>query len=298
MLITISSCPICSGTIFNNYLECKDYTASQEDFILTQCNACQFVFTNPRPDTESIGQYYLSDKYISHTGGKQNLTDLLYISVRTIALRWKLKIIKQNSAGKTILDFGCGTGEFLKLMKNRGWDTQGVEPSSAARATAIKNVGEKIYTDLKEIKESTFDSITLWHVLEHVHDLNGVLQNLKLLLKKSGTIFIAVPNFQSDDGQHYKSYWAGYDVPRHLWHFSKNNMKQVLENNGLQITNILPMRMDSFYVSLLSESYNHPNQWKLIAMIKAFTRGLISNAKARKKLNYSSLIYIATKCEN
>ncbi|GHN00032.1 hypothetical protein WSM22_15210 [Cytophagales bacterium WSM2-2] len=291
-MINLSVCPICSGNSFTDFLICKDYTTSQENFTLKKCSACGFTVTDPSPDECSIGNYYLSEKYISHTGGGKSLIDRIYLAARNIALGNKRRIIQRSSNGNTILDFGCGTGEFLKEMKDNGWQVCGVEPSDIANAKASDNTKTKVYKSLRDIEQKNIDVITLWHVLEHVHDLNGTLQNFVNLMSNSGTIFIAVPNLESYDAKFYQSHWAGYDVPRHLWHFSKENMKMLLAKNGLQLQEILPMKMDSFYVSLLSESYAKPGQSKVLSLISAFWRGLISNMKAGKN-NYSSLIYIA-----
>jgi predicted SAM-dependent methyltransferase len=292
-MITVSTCPICSGENFIEYLNCKDYTTSGENFSLKKCSQCGFTITDPKPDEESIGNYYQSEKYISHTGGQKNFLDSIYIFARRIALKKKHKILEENSALGRVLDMGCGTGEFLKEMKNHGWEVAGVEPSDGANKKAQETTQQKISKSISELTDSCFDAITLWHVLEHLHDLNGTLKRLSELLKASGTIFIAVPNLKSYDAQFYKSFWAAYDVPRHLWHFCEADMKRLLEKNGFKLMKILPMKMDSFYVSLLSESYKNPNQPKLIALIKAFAKGCISNIKARKNTNYSSLIYIA-----
>lgn len=253
------------------------------------------TFTDPSPDEVAIGKYYISDKYISHTGGKKTLIDRVYTIARSVALGNKRRLIQKISNGKSILDYGCGTGEFLREMQENNWQVDGVEPSDIANAKAQENTKGKICKNLSELDKRKFDVITLWHVLEHLHDLNGSIKNLHDLLNDSGTIFIAVPNLQSYDATHYQSFWAGYDVPRHLWHFNKDNMNQLLSKNGLKLINTLPMKMDSFYVSLLSEGYKNPNQSEIINLLKATIRGFRSNLKGRKNMNYSSLIYIAKK---
>jgi len=292
---SIAYCPICADTQFNEYLRCEDFTTSHESFALSQCKTCQFVFTNPRPSQEEIGNYYQSDNYISHTGGKKKLIDKLYLLARKITIRSKRKIIAQNSEGKTILDFGCGTGEFLKELANHGYNTFGVEPSTIARNKAILLQAGKISQDISEIREQQFNVITLWHVLEHLHDLNKSLTKLKDSLTENGTIFIAVPNLKSLDANYYKSKWAGYDVPRHLWHFSQTDMNALLKLNGFRLHKIIPMKLDAYYVSLLSESYQRRTGSKLSNYFNAFYNGLRSNFMARNNLNYSSLIYIARK---
>lgn len=292
-LISVSICPICHKDKFNLFLKCRDYTASQEDFLIKKCDSCSFVLTDPRPDKDSIGTYYQSEEYISHTGGNKSLIDKIYVLARKITLHWKRRIIQNYSNGNIILDVGCGTGEFLREMKLKGWDSFGVEPSSIARTSAEKKIEKKIYEQIEAVKETNFDVISLWHVLEHLYDLNNTLQKLHSLLKESGTIFIAVPNHEAYDARRYGAYWAGYDVPRHLWHFTKENMKSLLQQNGFNLVKILPMHLDSFYVSLLSESNKFPQRTKFKNIIAAVLVGMKSNSKAKKNLNFSSLIYIA-----
>jgi len=292
-MIFLDSCPICSAAIFENFLDCKDYTTSGEIFSLKKCKNCGFTFTDPKPDELSIGKYYLSENYISHTGGKKNVIDAIYLLARKIALKQKRKIIQRYSKGNSILDFGCGTGEFLKEMKDNYWQVSGIETSPLANAKASQINQEKIEHDLSAFKEKSFDVITLWHVLEHVHDLNKKLKSFHSLLKESGTILIAVPNLESYDAKYYQKHWAGYDVPRHLWHFNQLNIKQLFDKNGFKLIKTKPMKMDSFYVSLLSETYQNPSQGKIMSFGKALMQGFISNLKARKNNNYSSLIYIA-----
>lgn len=289
----LQQCPVCSGSTFTPYLQVKDYTTSLEEFSVQQCSQCDFVLTNPRPDQASIGRYYLSEKYISHTGSRKTFFDNLYNAVRQRALTNKYNLITRYCSSGKILDYGCGTGEFLHTFQKKNWTIAGVEPSEIASAKATQLLGQSPAKSLEEIQCEPFDVITLWHVLEHVHTLNETLALLKNKLKPGGTIFIAVPNRESYDAGNYKQYWAGYDVPRHLWHFSKENMKQLLGNCGLKIASIEPMKFDSYYVSLLSEAYKNPSSPGWLRAMKAYRTGLMSNLKAQKNMNYSSLIYIA-----
>jgi hypothetical protein len=177
-------------------------------------------------------------------------------------------------------------------MQSHGWKISGIEPADNARKTAEGKTQTKIHTALSEIQEKDFNVITLWHVLEHLPDPNQALHQLHNLLNETGTIFIAVPNLKSYDANYYQSYWAAYDVPRHLWHFDQQSMKTILQKNGFRLINIVPMRLDSFYVSLLSESYKHPKTPRLIQLVNAFLLGLKSNFAARNTRDYSSLIYV------
>lgn len=292
---SVTNCPICGSEKINPLFNCTDHTVTNESFTIAQCEVCELSLTSPRPAEDSIGSYYLSDNYISHSGGGKNIFDRIYVLARGITLRWKKNILEKNTTGQSLLDVGCGTGNFLSFMNKNRWYVEGVEPSPLARKTAENQIGKKILADIKQVEKNDFDAITLWHVLEHLYDPNAVLQSLKSRLKDSGTIFIAVPNHKAYDALHYQQNWAGYDVPRHLWHFSPDNMKTLLKKNGYSLVTILPMRLDSFYVSLLSEGYIHPARNKFLNAISALYRGLKSNVKASSTKNYSSLIYIATK---
>jgi 2-polyprenyl-3-methyl-5-hydroxy-6-metoxy-1,4-benzoquinol methylase len=211
-------------------------------------------------------------------------------------LSWKLRIINKQSrkSGKSfLLDYGCGTGQFLQKCQADGWHIQGVEPSEHARSLSSRLTQTSIAPNLDNPAARTFEIITLWHVLEHIPDLNETLQSLRTALTDSGTMFIAVPNHNSWDAKHYKQYWAGYDVPRHIWHFTQSNMKSLLKRHDLRIINTLPMKLDAFYVSLLSEKYQRKPQATMF--IKAIINGIRSNYFAHKQNEYSSLIYIVKK---
>jgi 2-polyprenyl-3-methyl-5-hydroxy-6-metoxy-1,4-benzoquinol methylase len=249
--------------------------------------------TSPRPEEKTLGSYYESPEYISHSGKSSGAIGWIYNIVRYFSLRWKKNIISQFSQTGSILDFGCGSGEFLNVLQKANWNIAGVEPSELARKKALVLTGNIIYSSLNEIQGKEFDSITAWHVIEHVPAPLQTIQQLKSHLKKSGTIFIAVPNYQSPDAKRYKNHWAGFDVPRHLWHFSKQSMHTLLEKSGLEVIKIIPMRLDAYYVSLLSEKYKAENKLSPIHYIKGAVAGLASNLRARIEKNHSSLIYIA-----
>lgn len=138
---------------------------------------------------------------------------------------------------------------------------------------------------LYELREQSFDIITMWHVLEHVYELRKDLEQLTKLLKPGGTIFIAVPNMGSYDAQYYKSLWAAYDVPRHLYHFQEKDIKNLFADFNFKVVDILAMKYDAFYVSMLSEKYRKGS------MMRALIIGLQSNRLARN-FGYSSQVYV------
>lgn len=292
---TISNCPLCKGTSFEKHLNCKDYTVSKEYFTIVKCSSCGFTFTNPIPEENKIGSYYESEDYISHSNTSKGFVNTLYQAVRNFTLKKKVKLLSSLSNGKNLLDIGCGTGEFLNQAQQSAYQVKGIEPSTVAREQGIKNFGLSIKeeSEINNIGDKSFDFITMWHVLEHVYHLNDRIEELKRTLKDDGYIIIAVPNHDSYDAKHYKEFWAAYDVPIHLYHFTPKTIKKLFQNHGLNLYKTLPMKFDSFYVSMLSEKYMTGK----VNLIKAFWIGLMSNLKAKKDKTYSSQIYIFRKTE-
>lgn len=271
------------------YLSCKDYTVSNKTFDLKYNSKYDVLITHPIP--ENLENYYQSEDYISHTDSKKSLFDKAYQFVKNIALKKKLKLINSfNFQQKTILDVGAGTGDFLKFCKENQWKVTGIEPSEKARNIADKK-GVLLLEKLEYISNQKFDVITLWHVLEHVKDLENYIITLNQLLEENGKLIIAVPNFRSYDANYYKEFWAAFDVPRHLWHFSKKGIVSVFSQFGFELEKTRPMKFDSYYVSLLSEKYKKSN----LQTIKGAFRGFVSNSKAISSGEYSSLLYILKK---
>jgi 2-polyprenyl-3-methyl-5-hydroxy-6-metoxy-1,4-benzoquinol methylase len=289
-------CPICGNINTSTAFSVIDHSITQENFVLQRCISCNYLFTSPAPPLETIARYYASDVYISHTDSKKGVVESLYQLVRKKTLAGKRKLINSfiKRENGIILDYGCGTGAFLNEMKLHGWDTYGIEPDDGARAKAEQLVGSKIGlpSDLSIMPDAAYDVVTMWHVLEHVHDLNGTIQELKRVIKENGKLFVAVPNHEAYDAKHYGSYWAAYDVPRHLHHFTPYTIKTLMEKHGLKVVAKKGMWFDSFYVSMLSEKYKSGK----INYLNAFFIGLISNLLAFSKVEKcSSLIYIISK---
>jgi 2-polyprenyl-3-methyl-5-hydroxy-6-metoxy-1,4-benzoquinol methylase len=271
-----------------HFLTVTDYSVSKEVFDLYQDEELDMLITYPKPGLDVLGRYYESADYISHTDSKRSLFEKAYHFIKGIALKNKLNLINSLHPNKgKILDIGAGTGEFLSVAQQNGWNTTGVEPSEKAKQIAI-NKGVSFVEALAQLEDHTFDVITMWHVLEHVPDLNHQIKELKRLLKPSGYLIVAVPNFNSFDAQHYGKFWAAYDVPIHFWHFSKTAIQKLFQKEQMELVKILPMKFDSFYVSLLSEKYKSGR----MNYVKAFFIGLWSNIKAKSDMEYSSHIYV------
>ena len=286
----LKNCPICGSELFEPFISGKDYFLTGEAFGIVKCRSCGFRFTNPRPEASNLGKYYESTDYISHSNTQKGLFASVYQLVRKYTLGRKLSLIRRFQKNGEILDIGCATGQFLNFVKQNGWKTTGIEPDDKTRQKAISEYGLQVFPEenLDTFQKASFEIITLWHVLEHVSELNERMAQLKFLLKPSGTLFIAVPNCNSFDAKIYGEFWAGYDLPRHLYHFTKADMKLLAEKFGFKIVKILPMKFDSFYVSLLSEKYKSGKmRW-----LPAFWNGLLSNLKSMPVNGHSSLIYV------
>jgi len=255
-----------------------------------RCGECEFVFTTPRPALEKIGDYYKSEDYVSHSSTKKGIVNRAYNIVRNYTLNKKVKLVETLVSDKHLLDIGAGTGHFLSRAASSGFRVTGLEPDEDARRVAreLNGVELRELGDLYELKTESFDAITMWHVLEHVYNLNQDLAQIVSLVKKNGVLIIAVPNYTSFDAEYYREFWAAYDVPRHLYHFSPDAIKNIVEKTGLRFEKMVPMKFDSYYVSMLSEKYRGGS------IVNAMRIGWLSNWKA-KNGKYSSQIYIFKK---
>jgi len=294
--ITYHHCPVCHSGTISSVMSAKDYTVSKEVFEIWECAACTARFTQHVPSADAIGSYYQSQDYISHSNTKKGLINRLYHWVRSFTLAAKKRLIRNhtNMQKGTLLDVGAGTGAFAATMQKAGWTVTGLEPDETARKNAKEQFQVELQTpdQLFHQPDAHFDAITMWHVLEHVHDLHQYLDAFHRILKPQGTLFIAVPNYTSFDADTYGEHWAAYDVPRHLYHFSPHSMDILAEKHDMQVVAHRPMWFDSFYVSMLSEQYK--NGYNNI--LKAFWNGWLSNWEAFGDTSKcSSVIYVIRK---
>ncbi len=291
--MNLDRCPVCNSHNINHIITARDYLVTKERFQIDSCGECGFRFTNPRPDDDKLAGYYDSKGYISHSDEGTSLINSLYKISRGFALRRKQKLIGRLSKTKKLLDVGCGTGHFIDYCQRHGWQVSGVEPNQIARLQAEDKTKISIRHNLSDVTASGFGVITLWHVLEHLPNLGQTMNQLKALLAPGGVLIIAVPNFEAYEATVFKEYWAAYDVPRHLYHFNHASLSRLTKNHGLKIVRTYAMRLDSFYISLLSNT----NKYSRSKYINSFITGLLSNIYALKSKNYSSLIYQINKSE-
>lgn len=292
-MVERKECPICTSESQEPFLTALDHSVSKETFTIVKCRSCGFHFTNPVPENENIGKYYKSESYVSHSSSNKGIINKIYLLVRKYTLKKKVKLIKKESNGKSLLDIGAGTGHFLDVSKKAGFNVLGLEPDSDARMFARENLGVELKPsqDLHHLPDKSVDAITMWHVLEHVYDLKKDLKKITEVVKDNGVIIVAVPNMNSYDAKYYKDFWAAYDLPIHLYHFVPTDIKRLFADFGFQVDRILPMKFDSFYVSMLSEKYKGGN------IFRAFWIGLKSNMKANNE-SYSSQIYVLRRKTN
>ena len=293
-MIHYHQCPVCGTENINKVFTAKDYTVSQQLFDILECTSCSLRFTNNIPGEKEMGAYYQSENYISHSNTRKGFINRLYHVIRNITLQSKKNILLHYTKKPVgnLLDIGSGTGLFLKKMKDAGWNVTGLEPDADARKISADQQSGSVYLPEKlfELPLHSFDAISLWHVLEHVHNLHTYMEQIKKLITPGGYLFVAVPNYTSADAAYYKEHWAAYDVPRHLYHFSPKSMQHLFEKHGFVLKKTLPMWFDSFYVSMLSEKYrNEKNNY-----FNAILRGSFSNLRALgDNKNCSSVIYVA-----
>lgn len=295
-IINYTKCPLCENSDFKQILKTKDYTVSQETYKIIECNNCSFKFTQDIPNQTEIGKYYASENYISHSNTQKGVINKLYHFARNYMLNAKANLLeKQNkTANKNLLDIGCGTGYFLNTMQAKNWQVTGIEADEGARKFAEQNFNiiPQDIDKLFGLPSNNYQAITMWHVLEHVHTLHEYIAQIHHLLADDGTLIIAVPNANCLDAKHYKEYWAGWDVPRHLYHFTPQTMNILLEKHNFKIVQKKLMPFDPFYIAMLSEKYQNSK----LAFIKAIAIGKLSLFNSFLNTNKaSSVIYIAKK---
>ena len=330
------TCPLCKKKdTHSHYLDARDFLVSGDTFTVTQCANCTLLITNPKPGPGEgeLEKYYKSSEYVSHTDARRNLKEVLYALVKRLMMRRKLKWIsnhlhlkeakhlhlneakqekdeipsqpRQHSIkpAQTLLDYGCGTGEFVLHAAKNGYTAAGYEPDHNAGEMAHTK-GARVFSSWEDLEAhaGSFDVITLWHVLEHIPNPHEVLQKLQDKLRKGGLMVVAVPMANSYDAQHYKEAWAAWDLPRHLYHFTPETLHRMLKDTDLQHVATHPMPFDAWYVALLSEQHKyqlaHPGQKRAGKitpgqLLKAARTATISNYRARKgKSPWSSQAFV------
>ncbi|MBM3411994.1 MAG: class I SAM-dependent methyltransferase [Bacteroidetes bacterium] len=285
-------CPACGSNSWKLVFDVIDYSITKEQFRLCECNQCTLRVTMNAPGAAAISGYYQSAEYISHSNSRKGIINRLYQEVRKITFAKKSKLVSGHLGGGVgnLLDYGSGAGAFVAHMQKDNWNAIGIEPAANARSIAKNQFGVELLdlSAFMTLPAAHFDVITLWHVLEHVHELNETVQQLRRLLKPEGRMYIAVPNYTSLDAAYFGKFWAAYDVPRHLYHFSPPAMRQLMSSNQLKVHAVKPMWFDSFYVAMLSTQYQRGR----VNYVKSVWQGIQTSIQTLKDVERSSsLIY-------
>ncbi len=264
-------CPLCAAPESRSVLTVRDRFDQVLGAYLSvaRCSGCGFTYLNPRPQIDTIGRFYTSAEYDPFLSARapQGLWERLYSSVRDFAIRKKRREIERLTKVGTILDVGCGTGEFLNAMRKRGWGVRGIEMDESAAAFARAQYEIEVHSgSLAECnyERESLDVVSFWHVLEHLHDPVTVFRSCWHWLKPDGFLLIAAPNIGSLDAGFYKENWVALDSPRHLLHFTPESMNNLCQQTGFELLRHRQMLLDVYYNCLLSE--------RLIASIERRTK--------------------------
>ncbi len=290
-----NSCPWCGSDKAQINLWLKDEFLTKEDFHICECLNCGLLYTMPRPKKEKMGEYYKSNEYYSHQENKKGFIPKVYEKVKKTNLKYKYKLATRGLDIGKMLDIGSGVGDFLHTAESHGWQCIGVEPSEDAKNIARQRTKANLIesAEIENLPDQMFDVITMWHVLEHIDNLRWQVEQLQRLIKPKGRIVIALPNYKSYDGQYYKEKWAAYDVPRHLNHFNRTTIVKIFNTKGLRLISTDKLKWDAYYISYMSEQY----KLHQFPLLRGALRGWLSNIKARRSGEWSSLVYIFEKKE-
>ena len=289
-------CPLCGASEQIPYANCTDFTVSKESFTLMRCQSCGVVYTLDPPSEEQMCRYDKLNLKLKLGDSPTGLTSRLYYHVRSRMLRKKARIVESQAyrTSGSLLNYGAKTGFFSHKMERRGWKVTSVEKYHEERLFSLEMFHHRMIDvpDMALLQAGTFDVITMWHVFEHSHHPNELLDRFYELLRPGGILVMACPNIRSTDAMHYGPYWAAYDVPRHLWHFNPNSITGLAYRHGFTLMHHEKMPYDRFYISILSERHLRHRMAFLRGMLQGLRSWRISITKRGRS---SSLVYVFRK---
>jgi 2-polyprenyl-3-methyl-5-hydroxy-6-metoxy-1,4-benzoquinol methylase len=295
-MVTVNNCLVCGSDNIAFRLVCSDHLTGGGNFDIYTCKNCGFFFTHNPPSVEILEKYYDAEEYISHSDTKKGFTNILFHITRNLMFYRKRRIIAKTTGlnDGNLLDIGCGTGYFAAFMKKSGWNVTGTEVNKNARIFAREKFNLEVIdeADLTKFDHNHFDCITMWHVFEHLQDPVNYTSVILRLLKPGGVCVAAMPNCDSYDAQYYSQFWAAWDVPRHLWHFTSETFRRFSEKAGLKFSGTLTLPLDVFYISILSEKYKGSKLSFISGILKSLWFSILVLFNKHKT---SSLIYILRK---
>jgi SAM-dependent methyltransferase len=243
-------CPICGSDSYRPFLQVADRFRPEERFRLVRCTSCGLIYLNPRPTEQAILKYYQAADYDPHSEGGHGLSGKLYRLARFLNTLLKLHWLSSFSGPRRALDVGCGTGYFLQMLRKKGWEVAGVEPVPVAQRLAQQK-GLNVVSRLDEA-QGPFGVITLWHVLEHLHNPADTLRQLDRLLAADGWLLLSMPNPLCLDAQYFGPSWVAYDAPRHLVHYRPQDVEHLARQTGFTIFRLAMLPFDPVYNVFLS----------------------------------------------
>ena len=264
------SCFICGENEKNSTILSKD------TFNVVEC-ACGFKFINPRPDPKEISKFYNLDTYHPHQKGS-GLIYFLFKMSRYLTYSWKMSLIKKYSSNNIVhLDYGGGDGSFSKYVRYFNIKSYSYDPIADKSNKTID-------------KDKKYNIVTLWHSLEHIHDLDNFFNTLDCIVN-NGRIIVAVPNFNAFEKKYFKDAWAAYDIPRHLYHFDHITLEKLFYKKGYNLIDKRRMILDTIYISFLSRKIANIGYVKtlwiiILSIVKVLYNGPNSS---------SSLLYVFKK---
>lgn len=293
--IEYTNCIVCGSTDFSEKRSIQDWLVSNETFSLKECHTCSFRFVSDPPAAEDAGAYYETEEYVEHSDNRDGIINRMYHVGRKWMMNYKLKMLKRYSTGTSILDVGSGAGYFLNFMKQNGYQTNGIEISAKAVANCKEKYGIEAFSPsdfMEQTVPGKYDLITMWHVFEHVYQYDEYFKSFENYLTKDGALVIAMPNYYCLEEKHYKNYWNGYDVPRHLWHFTPDTFPRFAADRGFEVVKMHNLPLDPFYNCMISASYKKsPTFLPFTAFV-----GLLSSIRALFSFQRSSsVVYILRK---
>jgi SAM-dependent methyltransferase len=232
-----AGCPLCDGPRWSPLVEAPDTSWEDEGlwFAVVQCQDCGLCFTNPRPSARSIGQFY------PHVYRPHQYTPKRRQRVRSPRPGWRRprnerQVLDWHGQGR-LLDFGCGSGSFLEQMHRHGWQVTGLDISSTTVSRIRSDLALPVLVGSlphPQLQAESFDVVTMWHSLEHVHRPRDVLIDAYRVLAPEGKLLVAVPNIDSLPFRWFGKHWFGLDLPRHLTHFTPWTLPLMLERAGFR----------------------------------------------------------------
>lgn len=264
-------------------------------FRMVRCKTCALIYMNPRPTLQAIGYYYPSSYLLYHMPHLDRNLPPLVRWEETRRLNKRAKVVTTHKKSGRLLDIGCASGQFLNQMRSWGnWDLAGLELSPTAAQEARERYNLAVTTGrFQEIdfEDNYFDVVTLWDVVEHLHNPVNDLCRVAQILKPDGVVVLRIPTIDSLGAKLFGQYWIGYELPRHLYIFSRQTIKRILAKAGLQIKTEYVLYGSDFtfaesirfflrgkgrspllYNGLFRIMYSWPARWLVLPVFKLFDR--------------------------